>query len=144
MNRSFVRLPDFDQKQPYCKHNQKRRIKTVLILVSIMKVSVQAALGQATHTHTHKLRKNAGNQLDCQTGNHKAASLIAKLCGQFNSDLRSPLLSLSTFYLLKFLRRMLNKHFSVGNLIGEDMNTDPKTVTRFSTAVPRGQDQFRA
>ena len=90
------------------------------------------------HTHTHKLRKNAGNQLDCQTGNHKAASLIAKLCGQFNSDLRSPLLSLSTFYLLKFLRRMLNKHFSVGNLIGEDMNTDPKTVTRFSTAVPRG------
>jgi len=86
------------------------------------------------HTHTHNLRKNAGNQLDCQTGNHKAPSLTAKLCGQFRSDLRSRLLSSSTFY-LKFLRRMLNKHFSVGNLIGEDMNTDHNKGTRFPTAV---------
>jgi len=33
---------------------------------------------------------------------------------------------------------MLNKHFSVGNLIGEDMNTDHNMDTRFPTAVLRG------
>ena len=48
--------------------------------------------------HTQNLRKKENNQQDCQNGNHKAPSLIVKVCGQFRSDLRPP-----TLFFIDFL-----------------------------------------